>query len=188
MGTGSSDGSRCLYRRYWRNRRRRFRLMVYLAEGSFFGTRNPHREMRAGRRGVSLNTLRQPGQDRPLNTQNFFPFSPSNNGFSVPSSIGRSPPPNSNVIAVREGIWRYSRICRFSPSVMSRLMDLSTRGSRPRVSQSGYFCLSSRTFVSGTPITKLPKTLSRERDTTLKYRFSRGISECWLKTANFATC
>ena len=48
--------------------------------------------------------------------------------------------------------------------------------------------LTSTTFVSGTPITKLPKTLSPERDTTLKYRFSRGISECWLKTANFATC
>src|SRR5260370_40394182 len=91
-------------------------------------------------------TFDQPGQDRPLNTQNFFPFSPSNNGFSVPSSIGRSPPPNSNVIAVREGIWRYSRICRFSPSVMFRLMDLSTRGSRLPDTHPGYFFFNLRTF------------------------------------------
>jgi hypothetical protein len=48
---------------------------------------------------------------------------------------------------------------------------------------SGYCCLRSKTVAIGTPMTKLPNTLSPRRVSTRKYRFSRDIPEGWSRVA-----
>src|ERR1700732_2285674 len=59
------------------------------------------------------------------------------------------------------------------------LIASSTFGFGPAKLRSGYCCLRSRTVAVGTPMTKLPNTLSPGRVSTRKYRFSRDITEGW---------